>query len=102
MIKFIKYLKKALEPKSLESHEHQVVGDSKLKDLARFWDLNAEAVNIVCARGLYDWISEKDFTREELRAFKEGLAVLPEFMSNCNSHLENKVKEEQQKSIFKM
>ncbi len=92
----------ALVPKSTESPEHQVLGDSKVKDFARIWDLHAEDFHLVSAKGLYDWITDKKFTPEELEAFKQGLAVIPMFMSECDNHIQKKLKEQELKNSLKV
>lgn len=101
-MKFIEHLKKAFIPKSTRSHEHQVVGETKVKDLARFWQAEAETINVISARGLYDWISDRDFTKEELRAFKEGLAAIPLFMKSCDDWIQKEAKEAELKNSLKI
>lgn len=99
---FLKHLKKALKPKSVKGKEWQVVGESKLKDMARFWDGNAETINIISANGLYEWISSTNFTPEQLIAFKEGLAVIPTFLEACDNRIKEELKQQELKNSLKI
>jgi hypothetical protein len=101
-MKFIERLREVLKPKSIKGREWQVIGETKVRDMAKFWDLNADTINLISANGLYEWISSTNFTPEQLIAFKEGLAVIPTFLEGCDNRIKEELKQRELKNSLKI
>jgi hypothetical protein len=72
------------------------LGDThKLGQFSQFWADNGEDLMIVAAAKLHDFTSEESYNKEELEAFKKGLAAIGTFFPDCALEIEKlKVKEE--------
>lgn len=94
--KYIGSLRRALEPKSIESEPQQVLGSTTaVKNIAAFWDKQAMNIHVIGASELHKWTQDKDFDAKELKAFKEGLAAIPLFMLSCHELVENGLSDKQ-------
>jgi len=61
-----------------------VVGDlNGMYALAEIWGRYPDLLHIIGVNSLIEWTSGREFDHKELKAFQEGLAMIPEFLEKC-------------------
>jgi hypothetical protein len=52
------------------------------------WDKNATHLQLIAAVKLMEYEKSRSFSREEIDAYKEGLAAIPVFLAECQEEYE--------------
>jgi hypothetical protein len=81
--------------------EKIMVTRDNLEGFAKFWEFNQDTLVLFSAVALHKYTSEVDFTKEELIAFKKGLATDGLFFKQCYDLSKKLEAQEQQRSIVK-
>lgn len=76
---------KLVENKGIATNECQkVVGSLEaLYAIADFWERYPGEIQLIATNELLDYIESKDFNKEQIEAFKEGLGKIPLFFQKC-------------------
>lgn len=79
------YINDLIKSKGLEQDEClSVTGDlNGLHAMGNFWEYHADIIHIIGINELINWTTDRKFTSEEMAAFQEGLAALPNFLEKC-------------------
>ena len=79
------YINTLIKNKGLEQDEClSVVGDlNALHAMGNIWQYHADMIHTIGINELIDWTAGRKFTSEEMTAFQEGLAALPNFLEKC-------------------
>jgi hypothetical protein len=51
--------------------------------LAEIWERFPDLLHIIGVSSLIEWTAGWEFDHKELKAFQEGLAMIPEFLEKC-------------------
>ena len=68
-------------------------GKERVIALAKFYETNERSIYLAVTNALLQFTNDKEYTKDELAAFKTGLGVLPLFMQRCNSEINEKEKD---------
>lgn len=63
--------------------------DAKVKQGASIWKTSGDIFELIAAVQLHKWQTENDFTKDELSAYRAGLAEIPVFLAACCALLES-------------
>lgn len=71
------------------TYAEEILGNtSSVHKFATFWNQNHEDMDVVFAALLHIWTRDREFSKEELEAYKEGLAVWEQFFTKCAQETE--------------
>ena len=78
------FIQKLIENQGKEEGCLGVVGDlNNLYALAEIWERFPDLLHIIGVSSLIEWTAGREFDHKELKAFQEGLAMIPEFLEKC-------------------
>jgi DNA primase len=71
--------------------------EGRVNQLASHWKA-ANLYELIAAHELLEYIQKRSFNKEEIEAFKKGLAAIPSFLSQCHLEREARISLEAEKT----
>lgn len=73
----------------------QILGtNTQVLDFAKFWDSNGQDLMLLAAFYIHTYTTDEEFTKEELNAFKKGIASIGMFFNQCSIEVEQRLQKE--------